>query len=114
WDTFAAENKMCLLLAEHEKNVIAGMVLLSSGSTVRYAYGASDERFLQLAPNNLLLWTAITWGCTHAYETLDLARTASDNAGLVEFKRRGGAIQGPRTSCSYPQVSGVETSSTHS
>ena len=59
WDAFAANDAMQILLAEHEGKIIAGMVLLAAGDTILYAYGASDERYLQLAPNNLMMWTAI-------------------------------------------------------
>ena len=94
WDAFASHNMMQVLLAEHEGHTIAGMVLFAAGTTVRYAYGASDEQYLHLAPNNLLMWTAMTWGCTHGYQELDMGRTARDNEGLMEFKRRWGANTG--------------------
>ena len=86
WDNFATNGTMQLLLAEYEGNVIGGMVLLVSGTTVRYAYGASDERYLHLAPNNLLMWTAITWGSEHGCQVLDMGRTARENEGLMEFE----------------------------
>src|SRR5258708_31586345 len=72
WDTFAERGAMQLLLAEYEGSVIAGMILLASGTTIRYAYGASNEQHLNLAPNNLLMWTAIKLGCTLGYLTLDM------------------------------------------
>lgn len=111
WDAFATRNMMQLLLAEYHGNIIAGMILFSSGDTVRYAYGASDERYLDLAPNNLLMWTAITWGCTHNYRILDLGRTACHNHGLMEFKRRWGAIKEPLPYYYYPHVTGLATTS---
>ena len=114
WDTFASNGSMQLLLAEYQGQVIAGMVLLSSGTSIRYAYGASDERYLHLAPNNLLLWTAITLGCTQRYETFDLGRTARDNQGLMEFKRRWGAIQEPLPYYYYPHVEGLASTSEQS
>src|SRR5436305_7182303 len=95
WDTFASSGKMQLLLAEYEGNIVAGMILLASGSTVRYAYGASDETYLHLAPNNLLMWTAINWGCKEGYQIFDMGRTATDNEGLMEFKRRWVATAEP-------------------
>src|SRR5947207_6410847 len=98
---------MQVLLAEYEGIVIAGMILLACGTVVRYAYGASDESYLTLAPNNLLLWTAITWGCTHGYQTLDLGRTACENEGLMEFKRRWGAIKEPLPYYYYPHIAGL-------
>lgn len=111
WDNFAKSGTVQLLLAEYEGAVIAGMILLASGTTMRYAYGASDEHFLSLAPNNLLLWTAITLGCTQGYETFDLGRTATDNQGLMEFKRRWGAIQEPLPYYYYPAVAGLASTS---
>ena len=111
WDTFATNGAMQLLLAEYEGEVIAGMILLASGTTVRYAYGASDERYLNLAPNNLLMWEAITWGCLHGFQTLDLGRTATDNEGLMEFKRRWGAIQEPLPYYYYPHIHGLAATS---
>jgi FemAB-related protein (PEP-CTERM system-associated) len=114
WDNFAADDKMQLLLAEYEGHVIGGMVLLISGTTVRYAYGASSEDYLHLAPNNLLMWTAIAWGCKHGYHMLDLGRTARENAGLMEFKRRWGAIQEPLPYYYYPATAGLVATSEHS
>ncbi len=111
WDNFAKSGAVQLLLAEYEETVIAGMILLASGSTIRYAYGASDEHFLSLAPNNLLLWTAINLGCAQGYETFDLGRTAIDNQGLMEFKRRWGAIQEPLPYYYYPQMAGLASTS---
>jgi FemAB-related protein (PEP-CTERM system-associated) len=111
WDSFAKSGAVQLLLAEYEGAVIAGMILLASGSTIRYAYGASDEHFLSLAPNNLLLWTAINLGCAQGFETFDLGRTAIDNQGLMEFKRRWGAIQEPLSYYYYPQIAGLASTS---
>ena len=114
WDAFADSDGVKLLLAEYEGKVIAGMVLLACGSTIRYAYGASNENHLQLAPNNLLMWKAITWACEHGYQTLDLGRTACDNEGLMEFKRRWGATKEPLTYYYYPQMAGLASTSEQS
>jgi FemAB-related protein (PEP-CTERM system-associated) len=111
WDTFAASNTMRLLLAEYEGHTIAGIILLASGTTLHYAYGASDEKYLKLAPNNLLFWDAITWGCEQGYKTLDLGRTARNNEGLMEFKRRWGAVEEPLPYYYYPQTAGLASTS---
>jgi CelD/BcsL family acetyltransferase involved in cellulose biosynthesis len=114
WDAFAADETMQLLLAEYEGTTIAGMILLTAGSTIKYAYGASNEQFLHLAPNNLLLWTAITRGCMRGYRTLDLGRTARDNYGLMEFKRRWGASEEQLPYYYYPTNSGLTATSEQS
>jgi lipid II:glycine glycyltransferase (peptidoglycan interpeptide bridge formation enzyme) len=111
WNAFAASGTMQLLLAEHEGKIIASMILFASGSTLRYAYGASDERYLYLSPNNVLMWEAITWGCTHGYRTLDLGRTSRNNEGLMEFKRRWGAIEQPLPYYYYPRTAGLAATS---
>jgi FemAB-related protein (PEP-CTERM system-associated) len=111
WDTFAESGAMQLLLAEYEGSVIAGMILLASGTTIRYAYGASDERYLSLAPNDLLMWTSIKLGCTLGYQTFDMGRTACDNEGLMEFKRRWGANKEPLPYYYYPQMAGLSATS---
>ena len=111
WDAFAASGAVQLLLAEYQGIIIAGMILLASGTTVRYAYGASDESYLSLAPNNLLMWAAITWGCRQGYQTLDLGRTAQDHEGLMEFKRRWGALKEPLPYYYYPHEAGLAATS---
>jgi serine/alanine adding enzyme len=111
WDTFAADDTMRLLLAEYEGKTIAGIILFASGTTLHYAYGASDGNHLKLAPNNLLFWEAITWGCEHGYKVFDLGRTACDNEGLMEFKRRWGAIQESLPYYYYPQTAGLASTS---
>ena len=111
WNTFASSGTLQLLLAEYQGAIIAGMVLFVSGPTIRYAYGASDERYLNLAPNDLLMWTAIKLGCTLGCQTLDMGRTACDNEGLMEFKRRWGAIKEPLPYYYFPHVAGLASTS---
>jgi FemAB-related protein (PEP-CTERM system-associated) len=109
WDTFGASGAVRVLLAEHEGQPIAGMVLLVSGNTVRYAYGASREEYLHLGPNNLLMWEALTWAAGQGCARLDLGRTASDNRGLMEFKRGWGAVEEPLPYYYWPRVAGLAT-----
>jgi CelD/BcsL family acetyltransferase involved in cellulose biosynthesis len=78
-------------LAEHEGRTISAAVFLTHGSTVVYKYGASDERFLGLRPNNLLFADAIRRACAEGYRTLDFGRTDTENTGLAAFKRSWGA-----------------------
>ena len=111
WDTFAASGTLRLLLAEYEGHTIAGIILFASGTTLHYSYGASDENYLKLAPNNLLFWEAITWGCEQGYKTFDLGRTARDNEGLMEFKRRWGAVEEPLPYYYYPHTAGLASTS---
>ncbi|QBD83256.1 GNAT family N-acetyltransferase [Ktedonosporobacter rubrisoli] len=107
WEVFAHKGALRMLLAEHKNTTIAGMIFFTAGTTIRYAYGASDERYLNLAPNNLLLWSAISWGCEQGYCLMDLGRTARANTGLMEFKRRWGADEEALPYYYYPQCAGL-------
>ncbi len=111
WDMFAANGALQLLLAEYQGTTIAGIILLIHGNTIHYAYGGSDEQYLNLAPNNLLFWTAIAWGCTQGYKRFDLGRTACENEGLMEFKRRWGAVKEPLPYYYYPHTAGLASTS---
>lgn len=114
WDSFAASGTMRLLLAEFEDQVIAGMVLICAGDTVRYAYGASDERYLHLSPNNLLMWEAMTIGCAEGYTKFDMGRTATANEGLMGFKRGWGGEAVPLPYYYCPQPAGLASTSEES
>lgn len=111
WDRFAADETVQTLFAEHEGRTIAGMVLFASGNSVHYAYGASDEQALKLAPNNLLMWESIAWAIGKGYQVFDMGRTARDNQGLMEFKRKWGATADPLPYYYWPHVAGLASTS---
>jgi CelD/BcsL family acetyltransferase involved in cellulose biosynthesis len=82
-----------LVLAHSAGRPIAGAVYLAWNGHLIYKFGASDSRFWQLRPNNLVIWTAIEWACEEGYRDLDFGRSDIDNQGLREFKRRWGATE---------------------
>jgi FemAB-related protein (PEP-CTERM system-associated) len=111
WDRFGADGTVQALFAEHEGRTIAGMVLFAAGDTVHYAYGASEEQSLHLAPNNLLMWESIAWAIGNGYKVFDMGRTARDNPGLMEFKRKWGATADPLPYYYWPHVAGLASTS---
>ena len=111
WDTFAESGSLQLLLAEYKDTTIAGSILICSGATARFLYGASDERYLHLAPNNLLTWEAIDWCCSQGYQTLVHGRTARANRGLMQFNRNWAAIEEPLPYYYYPALAGLVATS---
>lgn len=111
WDTFAASSNLQLLLADYEGATIAGTILITSGTSASFLYGASDERFLRLAPNNLLTWEAISWCCKNGYQTLSHGRTARANKGLMQFNRGWAAVEEPLPYYYYPCMAGLASTS---
>lgn len=111
WDIFGTSGIMKLFLAEYEGIVVAGSISLISGKTVHDAYSATNVDHLNLSSNHLVMWEIIRWCCTNGYHIYDLGRTAQDNAGLMLFKRRWGAIMEPLPYYYYPHIAGLTATS---
>lgn len=81
----------CVVLASLNGRPISGAVFFHFGRTALFKFGASDEAFQHLRPNNLVMWRAIEWHARAGFSTLDLGRTSLDNEGLRRFKLSWGA-----------------------
>jgi CelD/BcsL family acetyltransferase involved in cellulose biosynthesis len=101
---------MVLVARLHERPVAAA-VFLNNNSTLIYKYGASHPAFLELRPNNLIMWHAIEWGAANRVRTLDFGKTDQDNVGLRRFKSGWGAEEVPLHHTVFPEGSGNRQSS---
>ena len=90
------------------------MILLKFKNRVCYQYGASDENYLYLRPNHLLMWNAIQNACKEGFEYFDFGKSSIENEGLIEFKRRWGAEEFDITHFYYPAINGLQTLSRNS
>ncbi|MGH9955501.1 MAG: lipid II:glycine glycyltransferase FemX [Pyrinomonadaceae bacterium] len=95
WEDILSAGLGFLLIVYKDDRPIAGAVFLVFNSVMIYKYGASNQKFLGLRPNNLLFWHAIRWGCDNGYHTLDFGRTDADNTGLRKFKNGWGTDEVP-------------------
>ena len=84
-------------LASMEGRPIAAALFLTYNRTIVYKYGASDARYWDLRPNNLVMWSAIEWACLKGYRVLDFGRSDLEDRGLRDFKSRWGATEIPLT-----------------
>jgi CelD/BcsL family acetyltransferase involved in cellulose biosynthesis len=91
-----------VLLASYQDVCVAGAVFLAWNGTLLYKFSASDHRYWQLRPNNLVLWTAIRWACENGLREMDFGRTESDNSGLRAFKKGWGAVEVPLVYSTIP------------
>lgn len=78
-------------LASVDGKPIAAAVFLTFNGTLTYKYGASDARFLDRRPNNLLFMDAIRWGCERGLRAYDMGRTDLGHDSLRAFKLMWGA-----------------------
>jgi CelD/BcsL family acetyltransferase involved in cellulose biosynthesis len=90
-----AKDAGSLFLAEHGGRAVAAGLFLHFGTQVVYKYGASDERFLGLRANNLLMWTAIAEYAKAGFQNLSFGRTELFNDGLRRYKMAFGSRECP-------------------
>ncbi len=95
WTSLIESGLGFVVLAHNDSQPIAGAVFLTWNRTLIYKYSASDPAHWKLRPNNLVLWTAIQWGCEHGYHLFDFGKTDLDNQGLRDFKSGWGATEVP-------------------
>jgi CelD/BcsL family acetyltransferase involved in cellulose biosynthesis len=91
WDNVMERGLGHVLLAYHQRVPIAGAVFLQWNGTIVYKYGASDQAYWPLRPNNLLFWECIRRACDEGVRTFDFGRTDADDEGLRSFKQGWGA-----------------------
>ena len=88
-----SQNHGWVVLARAGGVPVAGAVYFRFGKTVIYKYGASDDAFQELRPNNLVMWRAIQRHAQEGFETFDFGRTSLENEGLRRFKLAWGATE---------------------
>jgi CelD/BcsL family acetyltransferase involved in cellulose biosynthesis len=96
---------LTIRVLSHAGRPVAGMLTLRFGRTVVYKYGGSDARFHHLGGMPLLMWRTIQDAKSAGALALDLGRTDRDDAGLITFKERLGAVRTPLAYLRWPPSS---------
>jgi len=77
-------------LAEVDRTIIAGIIVLSWGHNLVYWHGCALKEYFKYYPNNLLHETVIKWACENRFTHYDMgASTGLD--GVRRFKESFGA-----------------------
>jgi peptidoglycan pentaglycine glycine transferase (the first glycine) len=79
----------CLLLAEHEGQLLAGLVALAFGDTACYMYGASSDESRNLMPTYLLQWEAMLWARGQGCHSYDLWGVPDEDEATLEAQFEG-------------------------
>jgi len=78
-----------LLLARYQGRIIAGDILrFYPGGVVEASANSSDDEFLHLKPNDLLVWSAVEWACRTGFTRMSLG-------GAHHFLREFGGVVVP-------------------
>ena len=91
WEFLRPGGHISVLLVKKGKIPVSGVVLLKYARRATYKFGASDEKFLNLGGNQLVLWTAIKKASVDGFLEFDFGRSFTGNRGLNDFKTRWGA-----------------------
>ena len=92
-----APNHMKLLMAYHEGQAIAGIILIIYGNKTWYLYGASSNSYRNIMPNYLLQWEGIKSAIASGHDMYDFRGVSGvvdeshPQYGLYRFKKGFGA-----------------------
>ncbi len=93
---FVPAGRGCLLLAEYDGQLLAGLVAFALGDTACYMYGASSDEHRNLMPTYLLQWEAMLWAREQGCRTYDLWGVPDEDEARLEdgFKQRSDGLWG--------------------
>ena len=78
-------------LASYNDKIIAGAIFFHFGYRALYKFGASDKKYQNLRPNNLIMWDAIKFYILKELKELSFGKTEPENHGLRRFKLAWGS-----------------------
>jgi lipid II:glycine glycyltransferase (peptidoglycan interpeptide bridge formation enzyme) len=81
---FVPSGRGCLLLAEHEGTLLAGLVVFALGGMACYMYGASSSQARNLMPTYLLQWEAMLWAKEQGCRIYDLWGVPDEDEPTLE------------------------------
>ncbi|UCE75374.1 MAG: FemAB family PEP-CTERM system-associated protein, partial [Methanomassiliicoccales archaeon] len=84
-------DKVYVAMVRHENKAVAGMVLLTFKEKMISGWAASDKRYLDMNPNNMLYWDTIKFGCEKGYKSFDFGRSL-EGSGTYKFKKKWATI----------------------
>lgn len=97
WERMLSHDLGFGLLAYRGATPVAGAIFLSWNNSVIYKFGASNNAFWNLRPNDALMEQAIRIACDQGRERFDFGRSDASAESLRRFKRGWGAHELPLT-----------------
>ena len=85
-------NNVKLFLAKYQDRFIAGRIVLVYNQKILDWYTGAVSEYLNMFPNDALIWYILEWGCKNGYKIFDFggAGVPEKEYGVREFKRRFG------------------------
>lgn len=76
-----------LFIAKYENITICAAIILYANNYMHYHLSASDKEFMNLAPNNLLLYEVANWGSVNGFCEFHLGGGNMPEDSLFKFKK---------------------------
>ncbi len=92
WVIFHPRKMISLLFARTNGVDAAAVISLRFKDSVYYKFAAGEKLFFHKRPNHLLIWRLIEKAVSDGYRYLDFGRTFTGDRGLMQWKRRWGAV----------------------
>ena len=92
---YLGADRSALLVARCEGEWAAAYLLINDEQTAYYHFGASDERWLDRRPNNLLMYEAMLWAKRRGLQRFHLGGgvSSAENDSLLRFKSSFGGYK---------------------
>ncbi len=81
------KNKISIIIAEHNGQMISAALFIQMDKFINYHFAGSDKTYLNLSPNNLIIWEAIKMGKKNKNKFLHLGGGLNDGDSLFKFKK---------------------------
>ena len=96
YDLFVEKGDGVLLVAEHENDLLAGILVVAVGDTAWYLYGASSNVKRNLMASYGIQWHAIQWSKARGHKVYDLWGIPDEDQATLEaqFKERSDGLWG--------------------
>lgn len=93
-----------LFIATRDGKAVAASIFLHAGDYIHYYFSGSDSDFLELCPNNLLIFTCMEWARKEGYRILSLGGGYHNNGqdSLFKFKSSFSGLR--RDFCTYTRI----------
>lgn len=88
WDEFVAKDRGRLYLATTNHKIIGGILMLEWKDTIYYKFSASHQDYLELRPNDLMIWQAINDAKEKGFTLFDFGLSDWDQDGLIRYKQK--------------------------
>ena len=82
------QGKYRIFYAEYNNDIIAASIFIFNNKNIHYYLSGANREFLNLAPNNLLLFEVAKWGAVNGFEKFHLGGGVQNNDALYGFKKQ--------------------------